>query len=95
MGGHRSADEAPTANIFHVYTSFSNEIDLTDGSQGPANVCARSVVALTEGVLAVKRIDGQSESMTVPFAGFQISGACSAIKKSGDGTTVTAVLVYW
>lgn len=95
MTSHLSADDDPTAKTFHVYTSFSSDIDLTDGSQGPKDVCARSVVALTTGVLVVKRLDGTSESITVPFAGFQIAAACKTIESSGDGTTVTAVLVYW
>lgn len=93
--GHLSADDNPTAAAFHVYTSFSSAVDLTDGSQGPKDVLARGLVALTTGVLRVKRADGGVEQFTVPFAGFQLAAACASIESSGDGTTVTAVLVYW
>jgi hypothetical protein len=95
MSGHKSAENHPTASIFHMYTDFTNEIDLTDGSQGPSGVCARALQVMTTGNLVVKRIDSASETIVGCFVGFQLAGACSAIKKASDGTTVTQVIAYW
>lgn len=95
MSGHLSADKSVTAATWHAYTSFVTAIDLTDGSQGPANVCARAIHVLTAGNLVVKRLDGAVETLTGLLAGFQLVGACSSIESSGSGTTVTAVIVYW
>ena len=95
MGGKLSAEDRITAPTWHVFTDFTNEIDLTDGSQGPTGVCARAIQVLTAGTLVVKRLDGGSETLTGLPLGFQLAGACSAIKKASDGTTVTALIAFW
>ncbi len=93
--GILNTNKEPTSAAWHVYTDFSSDIDLTDGSYGPAGVCARAVYLLDDGVLKVKKPDGQTETITGLVAGMQVAGQMSTIESSGDGTTVTAVIVYW
>lgn len=93
MSGSISANEKPTADTFHVFTSFAIDIDLTDGSHGPKGVFARALHVLSAGNLVVKNADGTTETLTSLFSGFQLGAAVSAIVASG--TTVTQVIAYW
>ncbi len=90
-----SLNTDPVARKWHVYTDLTTAaIDLTATTFGPGTP-ARAIVAMSAGVLVVVKPDDGVETTPTLASGFQLNGQVKTIKKASDGTTVTAVIVYW
>jgi len=83
------------------YTTFASDVDLTTDGPGRSasdtgvKLTPREIHVVSGGVVALTRPDGTNDTTPALAPGTILPVEAKVLRSSGNGTTATAIMVFW